>query len=364
MLLQVASAAISEVDEWDQEDTVNGNSLLELETCQPKETVGDVKISEELTYGERKEAQEVTGEFRNVFTNLPGSTDLAVHRIRLTSDHPVKSRPYAIPFHMKSELENNIRDMLEMSIIRASESPYASPVVLVRKPDGTNRVCVDYRKLNCLTICDPEPMTPLVDLVQDLAQDRYFTKIDLSNGYWQFLVETEDVHKTAFVVHNGTYEFLRMPFGLVTSAATLVRGLRKLLEGLKYADHYMDDIVIHTPTWRKHVAALRGVLKRITQARLTIRPSKCVIGARTLSFIGHKIGHGLIHLSEENVLKIRKAKRPGTKKELRTFQGLTGFYREYLPNYAAVAVPLTDLTKKGLPTNWNGKKRRRGHIWY
>ena len=162
-------------------------------------------------------------------------------------------------------------------------------------------------------------------------------------------METEDVHKTAFVVHNGNYEFLRMPFGLVNSAATLVRGLRKLLEGLEYANHYMDDIVIHTPTWRKHAAALRGVLKRITQARLTIRPSNCVVGARTLSFIGHKIGHGLIHPSQENVLKIRKAKRPGTKKELLAFLGLTGFYREYLPNYAAIAVPLTDLTKKGLP---------------
>ena len=160
-LLQVASAAILEADEWDQDDTVNGNSLLELGTCQPKETVGDVKISEEVMYGERKEAQEEIREFRNVFTDLP---DLAVHRIQLMSDHSVKSRPYVIPFHMKSELENDIRDMLKMNIIRASESPYASPVVIFRKPDETNRLCVDYRNLSCLTICDLEPMTPLVDI--------------------------------------------------------------------------------------------------------------------------------------------------------------------------------------------------------
>ena len=107
---------------------------------------------------------------------------------------------------------------------------------------------MDHRNLNRLTICDPEPMRPLVDIVQDLARDRYFIKIDLSKGYWQFPVKTEDVHKTEFVVHNGTYEFLRIPFGLVNPAATLVRGLRKLLEGLEYANHYMDDIVIHTPT--------------------------------------------------------------------------------------------------------------------
>ena len=139
-----------------------------------------------MTYGERKEAHEVIGEFSNVFTDLPGSTDLAVHQIRLTSDHPVKCMSYTIPFHIKSDQGNDIRDMLKMNIIRASESPYASPVVLVRKPDGANRLCVNYRNLNRLTICDPEPMTPLVDVVQDLARDRYFTKIDLSKGYWQF----------------------------------------------------------------------------------------------------------------------------------------------------------------------------------
>ena len=122
------------------------------------------------------------GEFRNVFTDLPSSTDLAVHQILLASDHPVKSRLYAIPFHIKSEQENDIRDMLKMNILRAAETPYASPVVLVWKPDETNRLCVDYRNLNRLTICDPEPMTPLVDIVQDLARDRYYTKIDLSKG--------------------------------------------------------------------------------------------------------------------------------------------------------------------------------------
>ena len=136
-----------------------------------------------------------------------------------------------------------------MNIIRVSESPYASPVVLVRKPDGTNQLCMDYRKLNRLTTCDPKPTTPLVNVVQDPSRDRYFTKIQLCKGYWRFPVETEDVPKTAFVVHNGTHEFVRMPFGLVNSAATLVRRLRKLLEELEYANQYIDEIVVHTPTW-------------------------------------------------------------------------------------------------------------------
>ena len=142
-LLEVASATILEADGWNQDDSVDGNSLLELRTCRLKEIAGDVKISEELTYEERREARAVLEEFRNVFTDLSGSTVLPVHRIQLTSDHPVKSKPYAIPFHMKSELENDIRDMLKMSIIRASESRYASPVAFVWKPNETNRLWVD-----------------------------------------------------------------------------------------------------------------------------------------------------------------------------------------------------------------------------
>ena len=137
-----------EADGWDQDDSVDENSLLELGTCRPKETARDEKISEELTYEKRRQARAVIEEFGDVLTDLPGSTDLAVHRIQQTSDHPVMSKPYAIPLHMKSELKNDIRDMLKMNIIWASESSYASPVVLVRKPDGTNRLCVDYRKLN------------------------------------------------------------------------------------------------------------------------------------------------------------------------------------------------------------------------
>ena len=117
-----------------------------------------VQISEESPYEVRRKARAVNEEFRNVFTDLPGSNDLSVHRIRLTSDRPVKSKPYAIPFHIKPELENDIRDD-ENNIIRVSKLPYASPVVLVRKRDGTNQLCMDYSKLNRLTTYDPELTT-------------------------------------------------------------------------------------------------------------------------------------------------------------------------------------------------------------
>ena len=136
-------------------------------------------------------------------------------------------------------MKEEIADMLELGIIRPSTSPYASPIVIVKKKDGTNRICVDYRKLNNVTVSDPEPMQTADDLFQKLERSKFLSKIDLSKGYWQIPVAKDDVHKTAFVTPDGRYEFLRMPFGMKNSGATLVRGMRKILSGLDNVESYI-----------------------------------------------------------------------------------------------------------------------------
>ena len=146
--------------------------------------------------------------------------------------------------------------MLEMGVVRPSTSPYASPIVMVKKKDGSNWVCVDFRKLNKITEVDPEPMTTAEDLFRRLSGNKYLSKIDLTKGYWQIPVAREDMHKTAFVTPDGQYEFTRMPFGMVNSGATLVRGLRKILEGLPRDGSYIDDIVIYSDSWEDHIRTL------------------------------------------------------------------------------------------------------------
>ena len=156
--------------------------------------------------------------------------------------------------------------MLSMGVIRESTSAYASPVVIVRKTDGTNRICIDYRKLNKVTVFDPEPMVTADDVFHDLSGDQYFTKVDLSKGYWQVPVAVEDIHKTAFVTPDGSYEFLKMPFGMMNSAATLVRGIRKMLHGMNCVVSYIDDILVHSKTWSEHVSTLRELFERLEAA--------------------------------------------------------------------------------------------------
>ena len=181
---------------------------------------------------------------------MPGETDVIQHRVKLTDDTPICCKPYPLLYAMREELRNEVDSMLEMGVVRPSTSPDALPIVN-KKKDGSNRVCVDFRKLNKITEVDSEPMTMAEDMFRRLGGKKYLSKIDLTKGYLQIPVAPEDVYKTAFVTLDGQYEFLRMPFGMVNSGATLVRGLKKVLEGLSGVSSYIDDIVINSVSWEE-----------------------------------------------------------------------------------------------------------------
>ena len=129
--------------------------------------------------------------------------------------------------------------------------------------------CVDFRKLNRVTVFDRTPITPAEDIFQKMAKKKYLTKLDLSKGYWQIPVAAKDIPKTAFVTPDGTYEFVKMPFGMINSGATLVRGLRKLLSYLEDVHSFIHDIIIHTETWEEHLTAVEKLFRRLSEAGLT-----------------------------------------------------------------------------------------------
>ena len=142
-----------------------------------------------------------------VFSDISGKTNMIEHKIELSDNNAVKSRPYPLPYAMRENLKREIEDMHSLGFIRGLNSPYASPIVIVKKKNGSDRICVDYRKLNKLTIVNPEPMITAEDLFQRLWKSKYYSKIDLSKGYYQIQVAEEDIEKTAFITPDGTYNF-------------------------------------------------------------------------------------------------------------------------------------------------------------
>ena len=235
MLNTVCSAVIEATKRVTGEAVIN-DELLDLCTSLATEIFEDVKYESELSLDQALEAARLVRELECVFTDLPGTTTLTEHRIRLTADIQVRCKPYVFPYTVRKSFQEDIQRMIDMNVIRRSESPYSSPVVVVRKRDGTNRISIDYRRLNHITLLDSEPMTSMPALTQRFGKSRYFSKLDLSKGYWQIPVAKEDVYKTVFVTPDGCYECLRIPFGKINSGATLVRAMRKLFQGLTAVD--------------------------------------------------------------------------------------------------------------------------------
>ena len=328
----------------DEEDVIES-----LNTASKGETIADVTISDSLTMLQENHVREVLNDFGKLFTDKPGTTNLEEHCIRLTTPHVVKQKAYPIPYSMRSVVQKEIDAMLELDVIERTNSPYASPIVIVKKKDNTNRFCVDFRKLNCLTVFDGEPMPSVIDIFSNLKHDKYFTKIDLSKGFWQIPVREEDKEKTAFVTTEGKYQFKKMPFGLVNATASFCRLMRKVLNPISNVDSFVDDILIHTRTWDDHIETLESVLYALHKAGLTIRPTKCFVGFRSVEFLGHDIGHGYCSPVGDKIQQIMEAEIPTTKKKVRSFLGSIGFYRSYIPNFSTIAEPLTNLTKKDRP---------------
>ena len=171
----------------------------------------------------------------------------------------------------------------------------------------------------------------------------------MSKGYWQIAVTESSQNKTCFVTPNGSYCYLRMPFGLVNSAATFNRMMRKRRRGLEKTDSYIDDVLLHSSDWEEHLLGLRKFFERVRSAGLTTRPSKCKVGFNNVDYLGYIVGEGEISPNPEKLFDIQNTTRAVTKKQVRSFLGMVGFYNKFIPNFSTVAAPLTDITRRGCP---------------
>ena len=317
--------------------------------------IGDSTLTEE----ERAKAKEEVLGAHDVFALSKaelGRTNITEHRIETGDHQPIRQPCRRIPFALREEIANQVQDMVEQGIVKPSHSPWASPVVLVRKKDGTLRFCVDYRQLNAATRKDVFPLPRIDDILDQLSGAQYFTTLDLAAGYWQVPLHQSDRQKTAFTAHQGLYEFTVLPFGLCNAPATFQRLMQSVLAGLgqgrgenPYCLVYLDDVIIFSRTLEEHITHLQRVLGRIRQAGLKLKPQKCNFVQEQVLCLGHVVSRRGIAPDPSKVEAVKRWPRPRDVPGVRAFLGFASYYRKFVPGFSKIAGPLHALTRQGVP---------------
>jgi transposase InsO family protein len=309
-----------------------------------------------LSSEQRQRLLSVLRDNATVFAEHPSRTPTTTstrHRIDTGAAPPVFVPQYRNSPGEQQEINRQVEEMLQNGVVRPSGSPYSSPVLLVKKADGTRRFCVDFRKLNANTKRDVYPLPRIDDMLDSLGDAVLFTTLDLQSGFWQIPIDPVDVEKTAFSTHRGHFEFLVMPFGLTNAPATFQRMMDVLLRDLRqFCLVYIDDIIIFSTSFALHLEHLSAVFERLRAVRLVLKCKKAKLLRDQVKFLGHVVSHNSIQPDPDKVSVVTGCLPPTSVKELQTFLGLVGYYRRFVPSLAAMAEPLYCLLKKGVVWTW------------
>ncbi|GBG86598.1 hypothetical protein CBR_g41663 [Chara braunii] len=306
------------------------------------------------------EIEGVVAKYPDLFEEPTGVVEReVVHAIEIIPGSSIpKGRIYRMSPGEFDELRRQLKELIEKGWIRPSVSPYRSPVLFVpKKKEGTLKMCIDYRGLNAITVKSREPLPRIDDLLDRVQGCRYFSKIDLKSGYHQIAIRPEDQHKTAFQTRYGLYEFVVMPFGLCNAPGTFQHAMNRIFHDYldKFIVVYLDDILIFSKIVEEHVAHLDKVLSLLRQHKFKINGEKCEFGRTRILYLGHEISAEGLKPDDAKVASIRDWPRPQSVTEMRSFLGMTGYYRTFVKNYSIVTAPLTDLTRLDTPWEWTNK---------
>ena len=308
------------------------------------------EVAPNLSTQQEQQLQSLMVEFPSVFQTTPGRTSLVQHEIHLSSPSPIRQKAYRIPYSRRDQVKSELEEMLAAGVVRPSKSAWASPIVLVEKKDGGIRFCVDYRKLNQASHFDAYPMPRIEEVFESIGNSTFISTLDLAKGYWQIPMAPESRDKTAFITPFGLFEFMVMPFGLHSAPATFQRTMNFILQECQsFSRAYIDDVAVFSGNWDDHISHLRTVFQQLQSAGLSVKLKKCQFGQSKVHYLGHRIGGGSIEPEPQKVQAVLNYPRPITKKDVRAFLGLIGYYRRFIPQFASVATSLSDLTKKGQP---------------
>ena len=288
-----------------------------------------------------------------------GETNLVQMTIDTGNALPRRQPVRRTPFAVRAEVARQLEEMQSKGVVEPSTSPWASPVVLVRKKDGSLRFCIDYRHLNLVTKPDVFPLPRMDDLLDQLGQSKFFSTLDLASGYWQVKVHPNSREKTAFITHQGLYEFKVMPFGLRNAPAVFQRLMQRVLAGLNplegpdFVSVYLDDVIIFSKTLDDHLRHLSLVIQRLSDAGLKLKPAKCHFISQEVQYLGHLLTPDGIRPNPDRVAAVKDYPALRSVKEVRQFLGLASYYRRFVKDFARIAQPLHSLTQKGTPFCWS-----------
>ena len=334
------------------------------ESSRIDQLLSDIDTSH-LSSEEKTSLLDIVAEFNDVFY-LPGDklshTNSIEHSIPLTTKRPIFVKPYRLPEAQKSEIQQQIKKMLDEEIIEHSRSPYNAPILIVpKKPDLSGnrrwRLVVDFRKLNDSTESDAYPLPNIAEILDQLGSSKYFSVVDLATGFYQIPLDEGSKPLTAFSFFGEHYQFKRLPMGLKGSPATFQRLMNNVLTGMQGIKClvYLDDIVIFGSSLTEHNVKLKSVFSRLREHNLKLQPNKCSFLRKEIAYLGHVISEDGIKPDPKKTDAVQNFPTPKTPKHIKSFMGLASYYRKFIPNFSEIASPLNHLLKKDVKFNFDAR---------
>ncbi|GJP77650.1 hypothetical protein CLOP_g8005 [Closterium sp. NIES-67] len=321
-----------------------------------------VEKNGEKTSEPSKKIKELLKEFQDILPYyLPNELPpYRTHQHKIVEEpgsKPTFRAPYRLSPTELTDMKKQIEYLRAKGLIQPSTSPYGSSVLFTPKPDRSLCMCIDYRALNKQTIKNKYPIPRIDDLVDQLRGATVFSKLDLRSGYWQIRMADNSIHKTAFRTRYGSYEYLVMPFGLTNAPAMFQAEMNYILRPLldECMVVYLDDILIYSRDMKQHVEHLRHVFEILRRERFYVKVSKSEFAFEKVQFLGHVVSTQGVHVDPKKVEAVRTWKTPENVKELQQFLGFANYYNRFVPQYAKLATPLTNLLKKNTPYKWEPK---------
>lgn len=299
----------------------------------------------------------VIHEFSKFFISGTAATTVKTGEmeIKLTSPTPVVYRPYKLSYQEKLKVRDITKDLMDKGVIRRSTSEYASPIILVKKRDGSDRLFVDFRALNRITVKDRYPLPLIDDHIDRLGSFKYFSSLDMATGFHQIPLKESSIHLTGFVTPEEHFEYTKMPFGLANSPIVYQRIINdSLREHINEGNVlvYVDDVLLMSNTIDEGIELLRKVLGTLTQAGFSINLQKCSFLVTEVEYLGRVVSQGQVRPSPRKIEALAGTTPPTNVKQVRQLLGLAGYFRRYIKNYATLTAPIAHLTRKNVNFNW------------